>query len=113
MKFDAEGVFLERGSDSVWKERPVRVHSISDIREIFKPYESDVTQVNISRSEKLYYSISFMADKCNTEAKIKDMNGNQNYLVSPILLIECDTNDIPTNISEVTKDRLLSLLERF
>lgn len=113
MNFNASGVVLTKECDGSWSEKTVELHNIDDIRRVFHPFETDVTQVNISRQLKLYYSMNFLFEGKCTEAKVKDEKGNRNFLVSPILLLECDANDVPMVLTEENKNKMLSLMERF
>ena len=111
--FKARGLVLTRDVDGEWEEEEVTYENIEGLRDLLSPHDDSITQVNISRYVKLLYSIDFMTDKMNTEAKIRDMNGDQHFLVSPLVIIECGNNDLPMDITETCKDKVMSMLVRF
>ena len=71
--FSATGLLCTRSDNGEWEEKVIDLHSISDIRNVFEPFQDSVSQAHISRYLKAYYSIDFLGvgDR-NTEAKVKD-----------------------------------------
>ena len=103
MEFNAKAILKEWGS-SGWTSREVVIDSPQAIRDIFAPEQDDVEQVNLSLYSKVYYAVRLM--KNGLEAKVTDEGGTNHYLVSPILLVECD-NEKPIDIS----DKMLKEME--
>lgn len=106
LSFNANAVLLKR-DDTTWTEERVKITSVDDIRKIFTPYQSDVSQVNIDKYQKVYYCVKFM--KTGVEAKVTDENCETHYMVSPLLLVECDDIkpvDISNEVLEKLKDSI-------
>lgn len=96
VEFRAKAVIKERGSFG-WTSREVVIDSIESIRNIFAPEQEGVEQVNLSLNSKVYYAMRLLKD--GIDGKVVDGDGDTHYLVSPILLVECD-NEKPIDISE-------------
>lgn len=98
MQFQAKAKLLEKLGDS-WESKSVVISSVDDIRNYFKPYQSEVTQVNVSLHEKVYYC-SYLIKPTGIEATIIDeITGEKFYMCSPLLLVQCD-NIKPIDITE-------------
>jgi hypothetical protein len=104
--FNAKAILLTK-QDNEWHEKEVIINSVDDIKNIFNPHQDRVEQVNLSMFEKLYYSVGFLTAD-GIDAKVDDMNEDRSYLVSPLLLVQCDETK-PINI---TKETLNSIKER-
>lgn len=109
LTFCAKAVLLTRGEDG-WKKEEVTLKSVEGLRGIFKPFESRVSQVNISKYLKVYYCLDFIKD--GMDARTVDMDGDTSYMVSPLLLVECD-DEKPINISESCLETLLDSIDFF
>lgn len=105
--FNAKALLLKRTNEG-WVEEEITIDSVNDILKIFKPFENDVSQVNINTFMKVYYCIKFLED--GIQAKVTDMNCETHYMVSPLLLVECDSSK-PIDLTEETlksmKDTIL------
>lgn len=97
VSFCAKAILKERVAENNWTSREVTISSVQDIRDVFKPYQDDVEQVNLSLNSKVYYCIGFMKE--GVEASVKDQDDDKHYMCSPLLLVECDSEK-PVDISE-------------
>ena len=75
--------------------KTVYLSSIQDILNVFAPHQQNVTQVDIDRHHKVYYSLGFL-DNTGVKATVTDAYENRHFLVYPILVVECnDYTPIP------------------
>ena len=109
MEFNAKALLLNK-ENGEWKEREVTIKSVADIRAIFAPYESNVDQVNLDRYRKVYYSMGFL--KHCIEARTVDMDDNRAYLVSPLLLVQCD-DEKPIDLTEEVLQSIKNSIDFF
>lgn len=108
LSFCAKCVLKERVGENNWTSKEFTIRSIQDLRDIFKPHQNDVEQVNLSLNSKVYYSIGFMKD--GVDAKVKDQEGDTHYMCSPILLVECDSEK-PIDISEKMLNSMVDAID--
>ena len=94
--FNADAILLKR-VDGAWIEEKVFLKNVESIRQIFDPFREDIEQINISKYKKIYYSIGNLVD--GIDATVSDMNDDRHYMVSPLLLVQCDDAK-PVSISD-------------
>jgi hypothetical protein len=96
LKFNAKAVLMKK-VDGQWSEQRVRITCIEDILAFFTPFEKETSQVNLSMALKIYHNINSITT--GIDAKVTDMEGNREYMASPLLLVECNA-EYPIDISE-------------
>ena len=109
MDFNVNAVLLERDDKGVWSEKNVCIDSIDSMKELVA---NDLTQVNFSKYEKVYFASSTIEGYGQIVAKTHDCNGETFYMGAPLLLVQCDDEkpiDISEEIYSKIKERLVLL----
>lgn len=96
VSFCAKAILKEKIAENNWTSKEVTIDSVQSILDIFEPYQKDVEQVNLSLNSKVYYSIGLMKD--GVDAIVKDQDDDRQFMCSPLLLVECDSEK-PIDIS--------------
>ena len=86
----ANGLVLEK-TDTGWIETYVELKGITDILSVLGTDMKGITQVNIDRYRKIFYSNKNL-EKYGSISAMIDVNEERWYMVAPLLLVEC--NDI-------------------
>lgn len=109
MEFNAKALLLKK-ENGEWKEEEITIKNVVDIRAVFTPYESTVDQVNLDRYRKVYYTMGFLKD--GIDARTVDMDDNRAYLVSPLLLVQCD-DEKPIDLTEEVLQSIKNSIDFF
>lgn len=96
VSFCAKAVLKEKVDENTWSSKEVTIDSIQSILDIFEPCQKNVKQVNLSLNSKVYYSVGLMKD--GVDAVVKDQDEDREFMCSPLLLVECDSEK-PIDIS--------------
>lgn len=104
VSFCAKAILKERVAEKEWTSKEVTISSVQDILDIFEPCQKDVEQVNLSLNSKVYYSVGLM--KNGVDAIVKDQDDDRQFMCSPLLLVECDSEK-PIDIT----DKMLKSME--
>lgn len=98
-------------TEGSWSETEVFLHTVDDIRDSVG-VGMKTTQVNLSRNMKVFYCLgnAELMDDPKIQAKVTDMEGTVHYMVSPILLCEC--NDFrPIDLSKEIEETIKSTID--
>lgn len=93
--FNATAILMEKVNDA-WTEKEIEIKNVQSLREVFEPHNDNIEQVNLDKYRKVYYSMGFLNE--GIDAKLIDMNDETHYMVSPLLLVQCD-DSFPKKIS--------------
>lgn len=83
------------------KESEYEIRSADDIRNFLGDGVS-VTQVNLSKYHKVYYSMEMLERYGIVDCKVVDMNGDTHFMHTPLLYVKCDDSE-PVCICEQSK----------
>ena len=98
-------------ADGVWSEEEVFVHDTQEIKNLVG-VGLKLTQVNLSRYMKVFYcldNIEKLAEP-QMQARVIDEDGDMQFMVSPILICQCDDTN-PINLTKEIEETIKSTID--
>ena len=98
-------------ADGIWSEKEVFVHDTQEMKDLIgvgmKP-----TQVNLSRYMKVFYCLDNIEklEEPRMQARVVDEDGDVQFMVSPILICQCDDTN-PINLTKEIEETIKSAID--
>ena len=108
MEFNAKVLLLKK-VEKTWIDEVAVVTSVSDMRALIG---DDITQVNLSKYEKVYYSPDSIGVRGEVSAMVKDVDGDRHFMGDILLLVECN-DEKPVDITEETLTKIKEAIELY
>ena len=103
----AKGLLLEK-TEQGWSEKYVDLLEPMDILKVLGTDKKGITQVDIDKYRKVFYSMTNL-DKYGSITAMMDANEERWYMVSPLLLVECNDNE-PILLSKRVETEIKDLI---
>ena len=101
------GLLLEYENNQ-WTEKYVDIKEAQDILTVLQTNKKSITQVDIDKYRKVFYSMDNLERYGSISAKI-DAHEERWYMVAPLLLVECNDNE-PIMLSKKVEEEIKELI---